>query len=105
MPKRRKKHFSYGTGERGRNRVRSFRHSANGELYLEFREKGKRHSVRLDICEEEEAKQQAITDIDKALRTQTLKHRVTHVVGLDETAKAHSLIETGGFRGCVVVRP
>ncbi len=53
----------------------------------------------------EAAKQQAITDIDQALRTQSLKHRVTHVVGLDETAKAHSLIETGGFRGCVVVRP
>ncbi len=53
----------------------------------------------------EEAKQQAIADIDQALRAQTLKHRVTHVVGLDETAKAHTLIETGGFRGCVVVRP
>ncbi len=53
----------------------------------------------------EEAKQKAIADIDKALRAQTLKHRVTHVVGLDETAKAHTLIETGGFRGCVVVRP
>ena len=59
MPKRRKKHFSYCTGERGRNRVRAFRHSANGKLYLEFREEGRRHSVRLDTCEEEEAKQQA----------------------------------------------
>ena len=59
MPKRRKKHFSYCTGERGRNRVRAFRHSANGKLYLEFRDQGKRRSVRLDISEEAEAKQQA----------------------------------------------
>ena len=59
MPKRRKKYFSYSTGERGRNRVRAFRHSANGKLYLEFREEGKRHSVRLDTSEVEEAKQRA----------------------------------------------
>ena len=59
MPKRRKKHFSYSTGERGRNRVRAFRHSANGKLYLEFREEGKRYSVRLATSEEEEAKKQA----------------------------------------------
>jgi hypothetical protein len=59
MPKRRKKHFSYCTGERRRNRVRAFRHAANGKLYLEFRDKGKRHSVRLDTSEEQEAKQQA----------------------------------------------
>ena len=59
MPKRRKKYFSYCTGERGRNRVRAFRHSANGKLYLEFREEGKRHSVRLDTSDVEEAKQRA----------------------------------------------
>ena len=59
MPKRRKKYFSYSTGERGRNRVRAFRHSANGKLYLEFREEGKRHSVRLDTSDVEEAKQRA----------------------------------------------
>ncbi len=59
MPKRRKKYFSYSTGERGRNRVRAYRHAANGKLYLEFREQGTRHSVRLDTSDEEEAKQQA----------------------------------------------
>ena len=59
LPKRRKKYFSYCTGERGRNRVRAFRHSANGKLYVEFRERGRRHSVRLDTSEEQEAKQRA----------------------------------------------
>ena len=59
MPKRRKKRFSYSTGERGRNRVRAFRHSANGKLYLEFRVEGKRHSTRLDTSDEEEAKKLA----------------------------------------------
>ena len=53
----------------------------------------------------EEAKQRAIADIDEALRAGTLQHRVAHVVELDEIAKAHELIENGGFRGCVVVRP
>lgn len=53
----------------------------------------------------EEAKQQAVADIDEASRADQLQHRVAHVVGLDEIAKAHTLIEDGGFRGCVVVRP
>ena len=53
----------------------------------------------------EEAKQQAIADIDEASRAGWLQHRVAHVLGLDEIAKAHELIENGGFRGCVVVRP
>ncbi len=52
----------------------------------------------------EEAKRQAIADIDEASRAGWLQHRVAHVVGLDEIAKAHELIENGGFRGCVVVR-
>ena len=53
----------------------------------------------------EEAKQGAIADIDEAWRAGKLQHRVAHVLGLDEIAKAHALIEDGGFRGCVVVRP
>ncbi len=53
----------------------------------------------------EAAKQRAIADIDEALRAGRLQHRVAHVLGLDEIAKAHALIEDGGFRGCVVVRP
>jgi NADPH:quinone reductase-like Zn-dependent oxidoreductase len=52
----------------------------------------------------EEAKQQAIADIDEASRAGRLQHRVAHVVALDDIAKAHELIENGGFRGCVVVR-
>ena len=52
----------------------------------------------------EEAKQQAIADIDEASRAGWLQHRVAHVVDLDEIAKAHELIENGGFRGCVLVR-
>ena len=53
----------------------------------------------------EEAKQQAIADIEQALRAGRLTHRVAHGVGMDEIARAHTLIEDGGFRGCVVVRP
>ena len=53
----------------------------------------------------EEAKRHAIADIDEASRAGWLQHRVAHVVDLDEIAKAHELIENGGFRGCVVVRP
>ena len=52
----------------------------------------------------EEAKQRAIADINEASRADTLQHRVAHVVELDDIAKAHELIENGGFRGCVVVR-
>ncbi len=52
----------------------------------------------------EEAKRRAIADIDEESRAGTLQHRVAHVVGLDEIARAHELIENGGFRGCVVVR-
>ncbi len=53
----------------------------------------------------EEAKQQAIAHIDEASRAGRLQHRVAHVLELDEIAKAHALIEDGGFRGCVVVKP
>ncbi len=51
----------------------------------------------------ESAKQAAISDIDRALREDLLQHRISHVLGLDEIARAHELIEQGGFRGCVVV--
>ena len=53
----------------------------------------------------EEAKQRAIADINEASRAGGLQHRVAHVLELDEIARAHALIEDGGFRGCVVVRP
>lgn len=51
----------------------------------------------------EPAKQQAIADIDEYLRAGRLQHRVAHAVSLDDIARAHELIEQGGFRGSVVV--
>jgi NADPH2:quinone reductase len=51
----------------------------------------------------EEAKIEAIEDISEALEQGRLLHRVAHRVPLAETARAHELIEQGGFRGCVVV--
>ena len=35
---KRKQHWSYVTGERGRNRVRAFEHSETGRIFLEVRE-------------------------------------------------------------------
>jgi NADPH2:quinone reductase len=51
----------------------------------------------------ESAKQDAIADIDEKLRDDRLQHRIAHSVPLDDIARAHELIEEGGFRGCVVV--
>jgi NADPH:quinone reductase-like Zn-dependent oxidoreductase len=51
----------------------------------------------------EEAKEHAIRDIDSALRENRLAHRVAHVIPLEKIARAHELIEKGGFRGSVVV--
>lgn len=52
----------------------------------------------------EAAKQSAIADIERALRENRLVHRIAHVLPLDQIARAHELIEQGGFRGCVVVK-
>ncbi len=64
-------------------------------------------TVRLVIVYDmpEAAKQQAIEAINAHLEAGTLKHRIAHRVPLDEIARAHELIEQGGFRGCVVVEP
>ena len=51
----------------------------------------------------EEAKMQAVADIDQALQGERLQHRVAHSVPLAQIAHSHELIEQGGFRGCVVV--
>lgn len=51
----------------------------------------------------EQAKRQAIADIDAHLRAGTLQHRIAHRVPLDDVATAHELVEQGGFRGCVVI--
>ncbi len=53
----------------------------------------------------ERARTRRLVDIGEASRAGRLQHRVAHVLGLDEIARAHALIEDGGFRGCVVVRP
>ncbi len=59
---RAKSHWSYSTGERGRNRVRAFEHSS-GVLMLEFNERrrGKAARVRLSLGHRDQAraKQQA----------------------------------------------
>jgi NADPH:quinone reductase-like Zn-dependent oxidoreductase len=51
----------------------------------------------------EQAKQQAITYINDKLKNEQLQHRVAHKLPLSEIARAHELIEQGGFRGCVVL--
>jgi NADPH:quinone reductase len=51
----------------------------------------------------ETAKQQAVTDINEALSSGQLKHRIAHAVPLHEHVRAHELIEQGGFGGCVVI--
>lgn len=51
----------------------------------------------------EDAKQQAISDIDAALRGDRLQHRVTHALPLADIARAQEIIEQGNCRGSVVV--
>jgi len=51
----------------------------------------------------ESAKQQAIEDTCHALEKGLFEHRIAHTVSLAETARAHELIEEGGFGGCVIV--
>ncbi len=51
----------------------------------------------------EAAKQEAIADINSKLVGNDLIHRVAHSLPLAEVARAHELIETGGFRGCVLL--
>jgi len=51
----------------------------------------------------EEAKQHAIADISSKLAAGELQHRIAHTVPFDAIARAHELIESGGFRGCVVL--
>ena len=53
----------------------------------------------------EEAKRQAISDIEKRLRNDQLQHRVAHTLPLADIARAQEIIEQGECRGCVVVMP
>jgi NADPH2:quinone reductase len=53
----------------------------------------------------ESAKEEAASDLSRYLRDERLIHRVAHSLPLEDTARAHELIESGGFRGCVIVKP
>jgi NADPH:quinone reductase-like Zn-dependent oxidoreductase len=52
----------------------------------------------------ESAKEAAIKAITTALQDNSLRHRVAHIVPLDQLALAHQLIEQGGFGGSVIMR-
>mgnify|MGYP001820676219 CR=1 FL=1 len=51
----------------------------------------------------EEAKEHAIADINEALSTNKLQHRIAHTLPLEEIAKGNELIEQGTIRGAVVL--
>ncbi len=51
----------------------------------------------------EVAKAKAVKDTQKLLQDGALKHRIAEVIPLDETARAHQLIESGESRGCVLI--
>jgi NADPH2:quinone reductase len=51
----------------------------------------------------EPAKQQAIVDIDNALRSDSLQHRIGETLPLDEIAKGNQIIEQGSIRGAVIL--
>lgn len=62
-------------------------------------------TVRLVIVYDmpESAKQLAVEAIVRALRNGALRHRIAHRIPLAEAARAHALIEEGGFRGSVIL--
>jgi len=51
----------------------------------------------------EAAKTQAINDIDKALTSDALQHRIAESVPLREIVRANELIEGGSVRGAVIL--
>ncbi len=51
----------------------------------------------------EEAKMQAVADTCRLLEQGKLQHRIAYSLPFEEMAKAHELIEQGGFGGCVIV--
>jgi integrase len=56
---RKKKHWSYNAGERGRNWVRCYEDGDGGKLYLEWREGGRRRRTLVDTLDRDEAKLRA----------------------------------------------
>ena len=51
----------------------------------------------------ESAKQQAIADIDKALRKEALHHRIAETMPLADIVRSNELIEQGRIRGAVIL--
>ena len=51
----------------------------------------------------EEAKAHAVADIEKALSTGALQHRIAHTLPLADIARSNELIEQGSIRGAVVL--
>ncbi len=51
----------------------------------------------------EDAKQQAVADINTALESGSLTHRIAASLPLEECARAHQLLEQGAAKGCVVL--
>jgi NADPH2:quinone reductase len=51
----------------------------------------------------EAAKEAAVRDTTAALENGRLRHRIAHELPFAKMARAHELIEQGGFGGCVVV--
>lgn len=50
------------------------------------------------------AKRQAMQDIEDWVAAGRLRHRIAHVLPLQEIARGHELVEQGGFRGTVILR-
>ena len=51
----------------------------------------------------ETAKQQAVADIEKALASASLQHRIAHTMPLADIARSNEIIEHGAVRGAVVL--
>ena len=51
----------------------------------------------------EAAKEHAIADIDMALATNALQHRIAHTIPLDDIARSNEIVEQGTIRGAVVL--
>jgi integrase len=62
-----RRRWSYSTGERGRNRVRAFEHSATGLIFLEFADSGHRKRIALGHRDRAAAKAKA-EELAAALR-------------------------------------
>jgi len=51
----------------------------------------------------EPAKEQAIADIEKALSSDNLQHRIAHALPFEDIARSNELVEQGSIRGAVVL--